>query len=95
MKTKLLHLSTDEVYGDMADLGFDAIANENYGIHGSSYYSASKAASDLLVQAAGRTFDVPYLITRTCNNYGAHQNAEKFIPTIMSSRITMGLKNHY
>lgn len=82
---KFIHISTDEVYGDMADIGELAEANENYNIHGSSYYSASKAASDLLVQAAGRTFDFPYLITRTCNNYGAHQNAEKFIPTIMRS----------
>lgn len=82
---KFIHISTDEVYGDMADIDALAEANENFNIHGSSYYSASKAASDLLVQAAGRTFDLPYLITRTCNNYGAHQNAEKFIPTIMRS----------
>ena len=82
---KFIHISTDEVYGDMADIGFDVEATESFGLHGSSYYSASKAASDLLVQAAGRTFDVPYLITRTCNNYGAHQNAEKFIPKIMKS----------
>jgi len=82
---KFVHISTDEVYGDMADISMEAEANESYPIIGSSYYSASKAASDLLVQAAGRTFDVPYLITRTCNNYGAHQNAEKFIPTIMRS----------
>ena len=82
---KFIHISTDEVYGDMADIDALAEANENFNIHGSSYYSASKAASDLLVQAAGRTFGLPYLITRTCNNYGAHQNAEKFIPTIMRS----------
>jgi dTDP-glucose 4,6-dehydratase len=82
---KFVHISTDEVYGDMADIDLYAEATENYPIHGSSYYSASKAASDLLVQAAGRTFNVPYLITRTCNNYGAHQNSEKFIPTIMRS----------
>lgn len=82
---KFIHISTDEVYGDMADIDMYAEATENYPIHGSSYYSASKAASDLLVQAAGRTFNVPYLITRTCNNYGAHQNSEKFIPTIMRS----------
>lgn len=82
---KFVHISTDEVYGDMADIDMCAEATENYPIHGSSYYSATKAASDLLVQAAGRTFNVPYLITRTCNNYGAHQNSEKFIPTIMRS----------
>lgn len=82
---KFIHISTDEVYGDMADINKTDMALETYKLHGSSYYSASKAASDLLVQAAGRTFDLPYLITRTCNNYGAHQNAEKFIPTIMRS----------
>lgn len=82
---KFIHISTDEVYGDMADIGAEAEADETYQIIGSSYYSASKAASDLLVQSAGRTFNVPYLITRTCNNYGAHQNLEKFIPTIMRS----------
>jgi len=85
---KFVHISTDEVYGDMADLqfaGLDIEANEDFSLHGSSYYSASKAASDLLVEAAGRTFGLPYLITRTCNNYGAHQNAEKFIPKIIES----------
>ena len=82
---KFIHISTDEVYGDMEDISPLAEANERYGIKGSSYYSASKAASDLLVEAAGRTFGLPYLITRTCNNYGAHQNEEKFIPKIMKS----------
>lgn len=82
---KFIHISTDEVYGDMADISSLAEAHENFNIKGSSYYSASKAASDLLVESAGRTFELPYLITRTCNNYGSHQNAEKFIPTIMRS----------
>jgi dTDP-glucose 4,6-dehydratase len=82
---KFIHISTDEVYGDMNDIDTLAEAHEKYPLHGSSYYSASKAASDLLVEAAGRTFGLPYLITRTCNNYGAHQNAEKFIPKIIQS----------
>jgi len=82
---KFIHISTDEVYGDMDDIGILAEANECYGIKGSSYYSSTKAASDLLVEAAGRTFGLPYLITRTCNNYGSHQNEEKFIPKIMKS----------
>mgnify|MGYP001032740889 FL=1 len=82
---KFIHISTDEVYGDMNDIDGLAVAHEKYPLHGSSYYSASKAASDLLVEAAGRTFGLPYLITRTCNNYGAHQNAEKFIPKIIQS----------
>ena len=82
---KLIHISTDEVYGDMDDIGLLAEANEIFNLKGSSYYSSSKAASDLLVEAAGRTFGLPYLITRTCNNYGDHQNEEKFIPKIMKS----------
>jgi len=82
---KFIHISTDEVYGDMNDIDTLAEAHEKYPLHGSSYYSASKAASDLLVEAAGRTFGLPYLITRTCNNYGAHQNAEKFVPKIIQS----------
>ena len=54
-------------------------------LEGSSYYSATKASSDLLVLAAHRTFGLPYIITRTCNNYGSHQHKEKFLPTIIRS----------
>lgn len=82
---KFIHISTDEVYGDMDDIGLLAESDETFGLKGSSYYSATKAASDLLVEAAGRTFGLPYMITRTCNNYGSKQNAEKFIPKIMKS----------
>ena len=60
-------------------------ADENTSLQPSSYYSATKAAADHLVTAAGRTYGLPYLITRTCNNYGAHQNDEKFLPTIARS----------
>lgn len=90
---KFIHISTDEVYGDMDDYPADLIngisrkvvADESFNLKGSSYYSATKAASDLLVESAGRTFNLPYIITRTCNNYGSHQNAEKFIPKIIES----------
>ena len=82
---KFIHISTDEVYGDMDDYGGGAIAREDMTLKGSSYYSASKAASDLLVEAAGRTFDFPYIITRTCNNFGIDQYEEKFLPTIQKS----------
>ena len=82
----LLHFSTDEVYGDMEENpNITKESSENYKIKGSSYYSASKAASDLLVEAAGRTYGLPYLITRTCNNFGEHQFKEKFLPTIAKS----------
>ena len=79
---KFVHISTDEVYGDVNDLDVDE-TNEECQLHGSSYYSATKASSDLLVQAAGRTYGLPYLITRTCNNFGERQDNEKFLPTII------------
>ena len=82
---KFIHISTDEVYGDMYDYGDVVCSNETFPIKGSSYYSSTKAASDLLVEAAGRTFNFPYLITRTCNNYGENQHKEKFIPKIIHS----------
>jgi dTDP-glucose 4,6-dehydratase len=87
---KFIHISTDEVYGDMEENpNINKESNENYKIKGSSYYSASKAASDLLVEACGRTYGLPYLITRTCNNFGEHQFEEKFLPTIARS-ISLG-----
>lgn len=87
---KFIHISTDEVYGDMYDYYLNDFiinksADENHELKGSSYYSASKASSDLLVMSANRTFGLPYIITRTCNNYGSHQDKEKFIPKIMDS----------
>lgn len=82
---KFLHISTDEVYGDMHDYIGYKISNEDFNLIGSSYYSASKIGSDMLVMAAGRTFGLPYIITRTCNNYGENQHEEKFIPKIIKS----------
>jgi dTDP-glucose 4,6-dehydratase len=85
---KFLHISTDEVYGDMDDyknISDSYRANEGEKLNPSSYYSATKTASDLLVMSANRTFGLPYLITRTCNNYGENQHHEKFIPKIIHS----------
>lgn len=79
---KFVHISTDEVYGDVNDLNVNE-TDENISLHGSSYYSATKAASDLLVQAASRTYGLPYLLTRTTNNFGKRQDKEKFLPTII------------
>lgn len=79
---RFVHISTDEVYGDVNDLEVES-TDEECNLHGSSYYSATKASSDLLVQAAGRTYGLPYLITRTCNNFGVRQDDEKFLPTII------------
>ena len=81
---KFVQISTDEVYGDMESRRIGE-ADEHTSLEPSSYYSATKAAADHLVTAAGRTYGLPYLITRTCNNYGAHQNDEKFLPTIARS----------
>jgi dTDP-glucose 4,6-dehydratase len=82
---KFIQISTDEVYGDMIDYGTDTEADETFPLKASSYYSASKAAADLLVQACHRTYGLPYLITRTCNNFGEHQHPEKFLPKIYQS----------
>ena len=81
---KFIQISTDEVYGDMDEYGEFTLADESFNLIGSSYYSATKASSDLLVQAAGRTYGLPYLITRTCNNYGENQHQEKLLPTIIN-----------
>jgi dTDP-glucose 4,6-dehydratase len=83
---KFIHISTDEVYGDMdEDFTINHSAKEDDELKPSSYYSATKAASDMLVLSANRTYGLPYLITRTCNNFGEHQFDEKFLPTIARS----------
>ena len=81
---KFVQISTDEVYGDLKDYHDSTkLSVESDVCRPSSYYSASKSAADQLVISAGRTYDLPYLITRTCNNYGRHQHLEKFLPTVM------------
>jgi len=83
---KFIHISTDEVYGDMdehIEINYTALETDH--LKPSSYYSATKTASDMLVLAANRTYGLPYLITRTCNNFGEHQFEEKFLPTIARS----------
>jgi dTDP-glucose 4,6-dehydratase len=71
------HISTDEVYGDLPNGGF---FTETTPINPSSPYSASKAGSDLIVKAYGRTYWLNYVITRCSNNYGPNQDHEKLIP---------------
>jgi dTDP-glucose 4,6-dehydratase len=78
---KFIHISTDEVYGDLDELNKDSSIESDV-LFPSSYYSSSKASSDLLVISANKTYKLPYLITRTCNNFGFHQNEEKFLPKI-------------
>ncbi|WP_445427667.1 dTDP-glucose 4,6-dehydratase [Alishewanella sp. HL-SH05] len=79
---RLLHVSTDEVYGDIP-LAANA-ATEQTAYHPSSPYSASKAASDHLVQAWQRTYGLPVLITHCTNNYGPFQHQEKLIPLVIN-----------
>jgi dTDP-glucose 4,6-dehydratase len=81
---KFIHISTDEVYGDMVDSSWLS-SNEHHYLAPSSYYSSSKASSDMIVLSSHRTFGLPYLLTRTCNNYGENQNEEKFLPKIFDS----------
>lgn len=73
---RFVHLSTDEVYGDIAVGKF----NECSPLKPNSPYAASKAAADLLVQSYIRTYKFPALIIRPSNNYGPWQYPEKFIP---------------
>ena len=82
---KFVQVSTDEVYGDMEDLHGSPEATESFSLKPSSYYSATKAAAEMLVLAAHRTFNLPYLITRCCNNFGPDQHAEKFLPTVFEA----------
>ena len=73
------HISTDEVFGDLA-LDDPAKFTENSPMNPSSPYSATKASSDLLVRAWIRSFDVRATISNCSNNYGPRQHVEKFIP---------------
>jgi dTDP-glucose 4,6-dehydratase len=80
--SRFVHISTDEVYGDMAH---GAYANEDSPLQPSSPYSASKASSDLLVRSYVRTYKFPALITRSSNNYGPYQFPEKFLPLMITN----------
>ena len=81
---RFVHISTDEVYGDIAP---GADANEDSPLLPSSPYSASKAASDLLVRSYVRTYNFPALITRSSNNYGPYQFPEKFLPLMITNAL--------
>jgi dTDP-glucose 4,6-dehydratase len=82
--SRFVHISTDEVYGDMAPGLF---AGEDSPLRPSSPYSASKAASDLLVLSYVRTYKFPALITRSSNNYGPYQFPEKFLPLLITNAL--------
>lgn len=76
-------ISTDEVYGDVVDKEF--ASKESDPIHSSSPYSATKAASEQLVIAYGRTYGINYTISRGCNTVGGRQNKEKLLPKFISN----------
>lgn len=75
-KPILLHFSTDEVYGDIES----GAHKESDILKPSNPYSATKAAADMLILAWARTYNLPYVIVRPTNNYGAGQYVEKLIP---------------
>ncbi len=81
---RFLHVSTDEVYGDI-DEPFEA--DEAYPLKPSSPYAASKAASDLLALAYVRTYHLPVIVTRASNNSGPYQFPEKLIPLMISNAL--------
>lgn len=80
-----VQISTDEVFGDIEQ---GAFAEEDRH-KPSNPYAATKSAAEQLVRAWGRTYDLPYIITRTTNNYGPRQHLEKLIPNVIA-RLTTG-----
>ena len=78
-KIKLIHISTDEVYGDI----LSGRSDENSPYKPSSPYAASKASSDHLVYSYVRTYKIPAIITNCSNNYGPKQHPEKLIPKLI------------
>ena len=83
-KTKLIHISTDEVYGDI----LFGRTKEDYPYSPSSPYAASKASSDHLVSSYVRTYKIPAIITNCSNNYGPKQHPEKLIPKLIYNILT-------
>jgi len=80
---KFVQISTDEVYGSIAEGSWD----ENFPLMPNSPYSASKASADLIVRAYQKTFGVNTNVTRCSNNYGPYQYPEKIIPLFVTNLI--------
>jgi len=78
-KFKLIHISTDEVYGDIKK----GRTSENHKYEPSSPYAASKASSDHLVYSYYKTYNLPVIITNCSNNFGPRQHPEKLIPKLI------------
>jgi len=84
-KFKFLHISTDEVYGDLGTS--KKLFDEQTKYDPSSPYSSSKASSDHLVRSWYKTYKLPILITHCSNNYGPFQNKEKLIPMVINNAL--------
>jgi len=82
IKPKLIHISTDEVYGDIKG---NLRSDENYKYEPSSPYSATKAGADHLVKSYVRTYNLNAVISNCCNNYGPYQFPEKLIPKMIAN----------
>jgi len=80
---RFLHISTDEVYGSVAE----GSSSEQDPLRPSNPYSASKAAGDLLALSYWRTHGVPVVITRSSNNFGPYQYPEKVVPLFITNAI--------
>jgi len=80
-KIKLIHVSTDEVFGNVKK---NLRTDENSAYKPLNPYAATKAASDHLINSYVNTYNLKAIITNCCNNYGPKQNPEKFIPKIIS-----------
>ena len=83
-KSRLVHISTDEVYGDI----LTGRTKEDYPYNPSSPYAASKASSHHLVSSYVRTYKIPAIVTNCSNNYGPKQHPEKLIPKLIYNIIT-------
>jgi len=84
---KFIHVSTDEVFGDLK-VDSEELFHENFPYKPSSPYSASKASSDHLTRAWNKTFGLPTIITNCTNNYGPFQHKEKLIPKTITNALT-------
>jgi len=80
---KLIHISTDEVYGDINNPKIRS--DEEFAYKPSSPYSATKASSDHLIKSYVRTYGIKAVISNCCNNYGPYQFPEKLIPKLISN----------
>ena len=82
-KPRFFKISTDELFGDIINQKRKSLEIDSY--VPSSPYSSSKASADLLVKSWNRTYQLPFLITHTCNNFGPFQNKEKLIPKVIEN----------